>query len=188
MMILKENVMRAFFASCLAAAVLFIPLTAVYAEKDPITDIKDQYAKTKNGLKELFHDRLVCNVEDNPWPSSGSYQSTYDIYYQLGEVHGGPRNKCVLFIQVNGKVSYNTYTTEYLFDINGKLIFYYQKYWGAAEFRYVERRYYFSNGILIRYSEDAAVFDKDIDLHVSKSSADKYIKEAQEMSRFFEHI
>jgi hypothetical protein len=175
------------YFSFLLVLLMFMPVNPVQGEKGVIDDIRNQYDAVQKSIKthECYLDQVLINKENYPYPGSGNYQATYDIYYKLGEISGGvPRHKCILMIQVKETVAVREVKQEYLFDINGKLIFYYVDDQTDDQ----ERRYYFSGGLLVRYSLGDAVFDKDIDAHVDKKMVEGILKKSQYIRNFFEGL
>jgi hypothetical protein len=173
------------------AIITIISTGTFHDRQDIIADIRNRYNSTKKSIddNELFHDQLLINKENNPWPGSGNYQSAYDIYYRLKEVNEEmPRDKCVLLIQETTKVAAYSSINEYLFNREGKLIFYYNRGVDNPQSGkdYAEQRYYFYNDTLIRCVRDNTVLEENLDSQTDRNQVPNIQKNSQKIAAFFE--
>ncbi|HMS43172.1 MAG TPA: hypothetical protein PKE69_23285 [Pyrinomonadaceae bacterium] len=111
-----------------------------------IEEIKKIYLETnkkvadcqENGeYSSVFLSELTVNKNNGSYPAVGIYNSIFKFYYTYGDREKNPYPNRLLKIEIETKRSANIEKFEYLFNLKGQLIFYFEKK------EVVEKRLYF---------------------------------------------
>ncbi len=125
------------------------------SEKARLAETDDEQGQ----FGDLVMNELAINKRDHQWRAVGIFRELYKFFYHGGnsEEHMYPDQ--LAMVKVERRSSNRTYTEEFVYDENGRLVFYFQK----AENDQLEpakRRVYFSISRPIRISEDGKMRDR----------------------------
>lgn len=125
------------------------------AEKARLAETDDEHGE----IGELVMNELTVNSRNHQWRAVGIYGQTFKFFYKGGnsEAHLYPDE--LVMVKAERSVSNRKYKEEYLFDGNGRLIFYFQRA-ENDEMVPAERRIYFDAGRAVRVIEDGKTRDK----------------------------
>lgn len=166
----------AFFVFVPASAVVSAQEKAVERIKRLYEDIGKKIDLSENGTEEsqfagIFCNELVVNKNKHIWPVVGNYEMTYKFYYELAHTEGHPYPDRLRKVVMKSSMSARSYYSEYLFDEEGALVFYFTKPNEPPigdEPQRVEQRIYFARGRPVRIINGQKVRDvlsaKDIEL------------------------
>ena len=146
-------------------------------EMPDIRPIVDQYiaVKEKISKNQLFSNIFNLNARNLSWHSTIDYKKTETYYYQFTN-----QNKIQLnFLKVVTDSVGSRYEIEYLYDIEGKIIYTYEKQ-NDPRYAYRELKVYFKDEKIIQILEDNALINSSAIFHSSKF---KYIRETAEFYR-----
>lgn len=143
---MKKNLLLIFLIGLFASG--------IFAQTDKrIEEIKKIYLETGDKIKEceengeyssVFLSELTVNKNNGSYPAVGIYNSVFKFYYTYGDREKNPYPNRLLKIETETKRSANIEKFEYLFNLKGQLIFYFEK--KEVE----ETRFYFINEKPIR--------------------------------------
>ena len=125
------------------------------AEKARLAETDDEHGE----IGELVMNELTVNSRNHQWRAVGIYGQAFKFFYKGGnsEAHLYPDE--LVMVKAERSVSNRKYKEEYLFDGNGRLIFYFQRA-ENDEMVPAERRIYFDAGRAVRVIEDGKTRDK----------------------------
>lgn len=125
------------------------------AEKARMAETDDEHGE----IGELVMNELTVNSRNHQWRAVGIYGQAFKFFYKGGnsEAHLYPDE--LVMVKAERSVSNRKYKEEYLFDGNGRLIFYFQRA-ENDEMVPAERRIYFDAGRAVRVIEDGKTRDK----------------------------
>ena len=124
------------------------------AEKARLAETDDEHGE----IGELVMNELTVNSRNHQWRAVGIYGQAFKFFYKGGnsEAHLYPDE--LVMVKAERSVSNRKYKEEYLFDGNGRLIFYFQRA-ENDEMVPAERRIYFDAGRAVRVIEDGKTRD-----------------------------
>lgn len=130
-----------------------------------------------------YQNTLVVNRQSQPWAVVGIYTAVQDFWYCAVDGTEGPR---YTLRKVNAKTqrSARTEHEEWLYDSDGKLLFYFFKLAGDGQ-EGQELRFYFDNERLVGYVEDVSASERAYQ-QWEKSDAPAILKAAQELNEWFQ--
>lgn len=176
----------------------FIFCLPIFAQDSKeIQEIRRQYIAVNQDIElckqledepcNLYKNTLSTNTQDKPWAAVGTYQSVIDFWYKNVPNDGPP--KYGLF-KVNAKTlrSARTEFEEYLFDLNGNLIFYFFKLDGDGNAEnQQEYRFYFQAEKLIEYKENIGNEEEEYQIY-SNTDAKTILEKAADLQLVFRTI
>lgn len=136
---------------------LLLPALSSLAQVEiQVAGIRKIYQETNEKVAEceangeyssVFLSEVTVNKNNGSYPAVGIYRSVIKFYYTYGDREKNPYPNRLLKIMVTTNRSSQTENSEFLFNPNGQLIFYFEK---KDE---VERRLYFAAEKLIKALE-----------------------------------
>ena len=175
---------RLAFTFILLAFILYVPTIAVVsAQEKSVERIKRLYEEigkkielSEKGIEEsqyagIFCTELVINNSKHVCPVVGNYEVTYKFYFELAHTEGHEFPDRLRKVVMNSSMSTRSYYSEYLFDEEGALVFYFTKPNEPPigdEPQRAEQRIYFTGGRPVRIINGQKVRDalsaRDIEL------------------------
>lgn len=177
--------------------IILIGLSASIAyssDTEDILNIRQWYNAINSTIQEnnVYHIELKSNPEDRVFRAVGINRGTTDFYYGFGDAHvimdEYPELELdflepFLFkVVVEHYIAAMHFYTEYLYNIDGELIFYYQKANNQAR----EVRYYFKNEEIIRSIIDGIT--KDSFASYEKEEANAIYEQGRQFYELFNQI
>lgn len=157
---------RLTFIFVMLAFIFFVPAISVVRAQDKVVerikrlyeDIGKRSDLSEKGIEEsqfagIFCSELVVNRNKHIWPVVGNYEMTYKFYYELAHTEGHEYPDQLRKVVMKSSMSARSYYSEYLFDEEGALVFYFTKPNEPPigdEPQRVEQRIYFAGGRPIR--------------------------------------
>jgi hypothetical protein len=141
------------------------PQTVAQTSDKRIEDIRVIYQETNDSIaaaeknfaeSTIFLTELVVNKGGTMYPAVGTFRNTIRFYYTYGNREENPYPNRLLKITVSTDRAAQREWSEYLFDLAGRLIFYYEKMSEEAD---AESRFYFSSGKIIRIQRGQRIAD-----------------------------
>lgn len=129
--------------------------------------IKDiyEYVHDKIESNQYYLNEFKINSNNLPWINSRSYQNTQQYYYSFV----GDATPVLRFVSCLTKIAEKNYYTEFLYDIDGNLVFYYEKQNDRQKYSYEEFRAFFENKKCINIVLNSTLIDEtEISKHNTK--------------------
>ncbi len=123
-----------------------------------------------------YSNEIIVNSRNNSWRAVGNYNKKITFWYDdqpdFAEVDDNSKSSVLKKVVVTEVSGYRKYYEEYIYK-DDELIFVFikEEYEETKEFRY-----YFHNGLLIRYMKGKEIKDNKVDYKAINNQSDKYIE------------
>ena len=112
-------------------------------ESSATRSTKDLYEYVQQKIKsnQYYLNEFKINPSNIPWMNTKSYQNTQQYYYSFV----GDATPILRFVSSYTKIAGKNYYSEYLYDIDGNLAFYFEKQNDRQKYPYEEFGAFFDN-------------------------------------------